>query len=104
MAAEAVGELSLHSIEGAICDLCGHACDTATQELNNLDCTYKPCSDLGAKFCLYHQDCLERYLKGLRLEKCAPAWQCLMYSLPVPQGSILRPVPISRAQESEDRF
>ena len=73
MAAGAVGELSLHSIEGAICDLCGQVCDTATQELNNLDCTYKPCSDLGAKFCLYHQDCLEKYLKGLRLEKCALA-------------------------------
>ncbi len=69
MAAAAVGELNLHGIKGAECDLCGEICDTSTQELNQLDCTFKACSDLGADKCLYHQDCLEKYLKSQRLEK-----------------------------------
>lgn len=62
-----VGGISgLHSVEG-ICDLCGEKCDTETQELNALSCTFAPnCPEEAS---LYHQECLERYLKNIRCEK-----------------------------------
>ena len=66
--AEIVGLNGIHSLEGFLCDLCGGPCDPQAQELNALDCTFSNCSPESA---VYHQDCLEKYLKGIRLEKCA---------------------------------
>ena len=66
--AEIVGLSGIHSLEGFLCDLCGGACDPQAQELNALDCTFSNCSPESA---VYHQDCLEKYLKGIRLEKYA---------------------------------
>ena len=65
--AEAVGKAGLHGVQGC-CDLCGEPCDPETQELNALDCTYAP--KCPPDCAIYHQDCLERYLKTIRLEKC----------------------------------
>lgn len=56
----------LHSVEG-LCDLCGEQCDTETQELNALTCTFVPNCPPDAS--LYHQECLERYLKNIRCER-----------------------------------
>ena len=65
--ADAIGRAgSLHDIDGYTCDLCGEACDSGTQELNALDCTFDTCPIESA---VYHQDCLEKYLKSIRLEK-----------------------------------
>ena len=52
------------------CDLCQELCDPETQELNALDCTYAP--QCPPECAVYHQDCLARYLKTIRLEKYAP--------------------------------
>jgi len=43
---------------------------------NLLDCTFEVCSIAA---CCYHQDCLERYLKSIRCERCAarPAQEAL---------------------------
>ena len=62
----AVGKAGLHGVEGR-CDLCGESCDPETQELNALDCTYAP--KCAPECAVYHQDCLEKYLKNIRLEK-----------------------------------
>ncbi|KAK3267111.1 hypothetical protein CYMTET_24315 [Cymbomonas tetramitiformis] len=56
----------LHDTEGKKCDWCGGECDGSVQELNALHCTFEDCP---AEAAVYHQECLERYLKGLRLEK-----------------------------------
>ena len=61
--ADIVGLDGIHSVGGE-CDLCGKVCDTATQELNLLACSFSACE--GG---VYHQDCLEKYLKGIRLER-----------------------------------
>jgi hypothetical protein len=66
--AEAVGKAGLHAVQGR-CDLCSELCDPETQELNALDCTYAP--QCPPECAVYHQDCLARYLKTIRLEKCA---------------------------------
>lgn len=66
--AELVGLNGIHSLEGFLCDLCGGPCDPQAHELNALDCTFSNCSPESA---VYHQDCLEKYLKGIRLEKYA---------------------------------
>mmetsp|Transcript_8999 Transcript_8999/g.26959 ORF Transcript_8999/g.26959 Transcript_8999/m.26959 type:complete len:878 (+) Transcript_8999:131-2764(+) len=64
--AGAGGIEGLHAIDG-ICDLCGEQCDSETQELNALTCTFAPnCPEDSS---CYHQDCLERYLKNIRCEK-----------------------------------
>jgi hypothetical protein len=39
----------------------------ASRRSNLLDCTFEVCS-LAA--CCYHQECLERYLKSIRCERC----------------------------------
>lgn len=70
----AVGKAGLHGVEGR-CDLCGEACDPETQELNALDCTYAP--KCPPECAVYHQDCLEKYLKNIRLEKCGLPHSCL---------------------------
>ena len=44
----------IHAVTGT-CDLCGQGCDSNTQELNVLGCTFKNCEPLP-----YHQDCLEK--------------------------------------------
>lgn len=61
-----VGHDGIHAIRGYLCDLCGRVCDPAAEELNALDCTYANCPKECA---VYHQDCVERYLKSIRLEK-----------------------------------
>ncbi|KAF6249363.1 hypothetical protein COO60DRAFT_1706534 [Scenedesmus sp. NREL 46B-D3] len=60
---EGIGVDGIHCVSGT-CDLCGDTCDANTQELNVLTCTFKNCQDLP-----YHQDCLEKYLKSIRLER-----------------------------------
>ncbi|GMH39185.1 hypothetical protein BSKO_07083 [Bryopsis sp. KO-2023] len=61
--ADAIGISGIHNVSGR-CDLCGRGVDAVTEELNALDCTYQDCPPL-----VYHQDCLEKYLKSIRLEK-----------------------------------
>ncbi|KAG2442852.1 hypothetical protein HXX76_002931 [Chlamydomonas incerta] len=46
------------------CDLCGAISDATVQECNILACTFQHCE--GG---LYHQECLEKYLKANKLEK-----------------------------------
>ena len=53
-------------VNGSICDWCQEVCDSTAQELNALSCTFADCEPSAS---VYHQDCLERYLKGLKLEK-----------------------------------
>ena len=53
--------------EGAttgVCDLCGLPSDSSIQECNWLSCTFQHC-----EAALYHQDCLENFLKKNKLEK-----------------------------------
>ena len=69
--AEIVGLNGLHNLEGFVCDLCGNSCDPQAQELNALDCTFSNCPSDAS---VYHQDCLEKYLKSIKLEKCAPSF------------------------------
>ncbi len=96
--------LDLHEEHlGKPCDLCGESCE-ANQELcvrqrcvraaaashmpqatdtrpcaarsNLLSCSFPACQVLSL---CYHQDCLERYLKSIRCERCAaplPAVPC----------------------------
>jgi uncharacterized ferredoxin-like protein len=61
--AEFIGKDGIHNISGA-CELCGAVCDPSTEELNCLSCTFQQC-DAG----LYHQDCLEKFLKRTGCEK-----------------------------------
>lgn len=61
--ADIIGLEGIHNVRG-ICELCGFCCNPDTEELNALDCTYKSCPSQ-----VYHQDCLNRYLKSLRIEK-----------------------------------
>jgi|AntAceMinimDraft_1070359.scaffolds.fasta_scaffold47093_1 ubiquitin C-terminal hydrolase len=53
-------------VAGSICDWCAEVCDSTSQELNALSCTFADCSHVPS---VYHQDCIERYLKGIKLEK-----------------------------------
>ena len=57
---------SADDYSGAVCDWCGDTCDSTASELNVLTCTFEGCPDDAS---VYHQDCLERYLKGIKLEK-----------------------------------
>lgn len=43
------------------------ATDGCCRASNLLDCTFEACSQAE---CCYHQDCLERYLKSIRCERC----------------------------------
>ncbi|KAL6758115.1 hypothetical protein V8C86DRAFT_1549659 [Haematococcus lacustris] len=54
----------VESEEGGICDLCGTQADAAVAECNWLSCTFQQCT--GG---LYHQACLQQFLKANRLEK-----------------------------------
>jgi hypothetical protein len=53
----------IHSVSGS-CDLCGDAVDATVHELNALTCGYKECPTM-----IYHQDCIEKYLKSKKLER-----------------------------------
>ncbi|GJP79966.1 hypothetical protein CLOP_g10195 [Closterium sp. NIES-67] len=55
---------SLHDIEG-VCDYCGEPCDSTQDELNALACTFEGCASSG----VYHQHCIEAFLKSIRLDK-----------------------------------
>lgn len=56
--------LALHDYEG-FCGLCQEPCDSTQDELNALCCTFEPCPSPS----IYHQSCLEAYLKSIRLDK-----------------------------------
>ncbi|KAK9848162.1 hypothetical protein WJX84_008213, partial [Apatococcus fuscideae] len=65
--AAVVGRDGIHNIKGLSCDLCGQACRTDEQtDLNSLTCTYRRCPDEAS---VYHQDCLDKYLKKIGLER-----------------------------------
>ncbi|GFR41231.1 hypothetical protein Agub_g1904, partial [Astrephomene gubernaculifera] len=51
-------------VSQGVCDLCGAPSDASLQECNWLTCTFQHCE--GG---LYHQECLEKYLKSNKLEK-----------------------------------
>lgn len=61
----AVG-LGLSSDAKWVCDFCGDLCDPTTADLNALDCTFAGCPSDAS---VYHQDCLEKYLRSIRCEK-----------------------------------
>jgi|APGre2960657444_1045066.scaffolds.fasta_scaffold00700_6 hypothetical protein len=103
MADESSSDLSLHEEHlGKPCDLCGESCE-ANQELcvplramhcpapltprlrsNLLGCSYPACQLLA---CCYHQDCLERYLKSIRCERCVCATACAPVASLPPHGA-----------------
>jgi hypothetical protein len=62
--AELFGRDGIHCVTGN-CDLCGVQCDAGAEELNCLSCTFGQCES-G----IYHQDCLEKFLKRIGCEKC----------------------------------
>eukprot|EP00887_Chlorella_sp_A99_P007317 scaffold2.g7317.t1 len=59
------GQSSLHDITGS-CDLCGLEADSEVSEVVALDCSFQACPPEAA---MYHQACLEKYLKSIRLER-----------------------------------
>ena len=62
-----VGRDGLHHIRGLLCDLCGGEASTDEQtDLNSLTCTFSRCPDESS---VYHQDCLDKYLRKLGLER-----------------------------------
>ncbi|KAK9814734.1 hypothetical protein WJX72_010679 [[Myrmecia] bisecta] len=64
--ADVIGLHGIHDVTGYKCDLCGDPCDPSCNELNALSCTFANCP---VECSVYHQDCLEKYLKSVRLEK-----------------------------------
>ena len=54
-------------VKGSSCDWCGGVCDPEVSELNALSCSFAGCPPDAAT---YHQDCLERFLKSVGLDKC----------------------------------
>ena len=69
--AEFIGKDGIHNISGT-CELCGTPCDPGAEELNCLSCTFQQC-EAG----VYHQDCLEKFLKRIGCEKCAACLTCV---------------------------
>lgn len=55
---------SLHELEGS-CEYCGEPCDSTQDELNAINCTFEGCPSPE----IYHQSCIEAYLKSIRLDK-----------------------------------
>ncbi|KAG0586899.1 hypothetical protein KC19_2G125700 [Ceratodon purpureus] len=55
---------SLHELEG-YCEYCGEVCDSTQDELNAIACTFEGCPSPT----IYHQHCIETYLKTIRLDK-----------------------------------
>lgn len=64
-------------IEQGSCDICGEKADSNVQECNQLSCTFQHCPPTGL---LYHQECLETFLRKNKLEKyvyaCTDAAAC----------------------------
>jgi hypothetical protein len=60
---------TLHDLK-SLCDLCGEEADSEVAEVVALDCSYAQCPPEAE---LYHQACLEKYLKSIRCERCARA-------------------------------
>jgi hypothetical protein len=48
------------------CDLCGLEADSEVAEVVGLDCSFAQCPSDSL---LYHQACLEKYLKSIRCER-----------------------------------
>ena len=63
MASETLSE----EVAGNVCDWCQGTCDPAVQELNALTCSFTECPETSMS---YHQTCLEKYLKSIKLDKC----------------------------------
>lgn len=62
-----MAEYGIHKIDkDTLCDFCGKVCDAEVHELNQLTCTYSLCPE-GNR--IFHQDCVEKHLKGLKLER-----------------------------------
>lgn len=59
-----IGKDGIHHVAG-LCELCGEPADASAEELNALTCTFAQCNAS-----IYHQDCLEKYLKRSGCEKC----------------------------------
>ena len=58
---------TLHEeVAGNVCDWCQTICDPAVQELNALTCSFAECPETSMT---YHQTCLEKYLKSIKLDK-----------------------------------
>jgi hypothetical protein len=57
--------LNLHNLEGR-CDLCGEEAASEVSEVVALDCSFATCPQECA---LYHQACLEKYLKSMKCER-----------------------------------
>tara|TARA_Y100000746_G_scaffold142221_1_gene121666 strand:- start:47 stop:235 length:189 start_codon:yes stop_codon:yes gene_type:complete len=62
MASETLSE----EVAGNVCDWCQGLCDPAVQELNALTCSFTECPETSMS---YHQTCLEKYLKSIKLDK-----------------------------------
>jgi hypothetical protein len=56
-----------HELEG-ICQLCGCNADSEVQELVGLDCSFRMCQCNDMQL-LWHQACIEKYLRGHKLER-----------------------------------
>ena len=59
--------LNSKAAAGSLCDWCGETCDPDVAELNALTCTFAECPPEAS---VYHQDCVEKYLKSIKLDKC----------------------------------
>ena len=59
--------LNSKAAAGSLCDWCGETCDPDVAELNALTCTFAECPPEAS---VYHQDCVEKYLKSVKLDKC----------------------------------
>lgn len=59
------GTATLHELTG-LCDLCGTEADSEVSDVVALDCSFRACPPESA---MYHQACLEKYLKSIRLER-----------------------------------
>ena len=90
---EVAPEETLHDFAtGSVCDWCAERCE-GNDELNALSCTFAECPASAA---VYHQDCLEKYLKTIKLEKCARA-----IAVPVATRRRRRPRRASRRRLSQ---
>jgi len=56
---------TLHDYTG-YCDLCGLEADSEVTEVVGLDCSFANCPENAS---LYHQACLEKYLKSMKCER-----------------------------------
>lgn len=60
------GTNTLHELKGCSCDLCGAEADSQTAEVVALDCSFNKCPPASG---MYHQACLEKYLKSIKCER-----------------------------------